>query len=172
VSLGAPVETQARVLDPVFMLPEETVRQLPPAMASLAPDGTVAVPAGLATAEGRALGFPGAGVVATAEGIALLYQEFMHNSRGLWDQELLTDVTSNVRVRLPDEHGVPILRTLSMVTAGDREGRRGPTSRAFFGGTVSDTAFGHLGLGGNLAWADPASGLSFCYLGEWNLGSR
>jgi len=164
ITLGAPLETQARVLAPVFMLPEETVRQLPPAMASLAPDGTVTVPAGLATPEGRAVGFPGAGVVATAEGVALLYQEFLHNSKDLWDHELLADVTTHVRVRLPDEHGVPILRTLSMVTAGDLEGRRSPTSRAFFGSTVSDRAFGHLGLGGNVAWADPVSGLSFCYM--------
>ncbi len=49
-----------------------------------------------------------------------------------------------------------------MVTAGDLEGRGGQSSRAFFGAAVSDRAFGHLGLGGNVAWADPASGLSFC----------
>jgi CubicO group peptidase (beta-lactamase class C family) len=133
-------------------------------MASLAPDGTVVVPAGLATAEGRALGFPGAGVVATAEGVALLYQAFLHNPGHLWDEGLLADVTSHVRVRLPDEHGVPILRTLSMVTAGDLAGRSGRASRDFFGTTVSERTFGHLGLGGNLAWADPVSGLSFCYL--------
>jgi CubicO group peptidase (beta-lactamase class C family) len=168
VTLGAPVERQRNVPDPVFVLPEETVWRLPPAMFN--PDGSVTVPAGLATAEGRAVGFPGAGVVATAEGIALLYQAFLHNPGNLWDPELLADVTSHVRVDQPDEHGIrvhgepgaPARRTLSLVTAGDFGTRTG--ARAFFGDTVSEQAFGHLGLGGNLAWADPATGLSFCYL--------
>jgi CubicO group peptidase (beta-lactamase class C family) len=168
VTLGAPIEQQHRVPDPVFVLPEETVQQLPKPMFN--PDGTVTVPAGLATAEGRAVGFPGAGVVTTAEGIALLYQAFLHNPGNLWDPELLSDVTSRIRVFQPDDHGIrvhgepgaPALRTLSMVIAGDLGTRNG--ARDFFGDTVSEQAFGHLGLGGNLAWADPASGLSFCYL--------
>jgi CubicO group peptidase (beta-lactamase class C family) len=29
---------------------------------------------------------------------------------------------------------------------------------------VSAHAFGHAGAGGQIAWADPASGISFCYL--------
>jgi CubicO group peptidase (beta-lactamase class C family) len=29
---------------------------------------------------------------------------------------------------------------------------------------VSPRAFGHAGAGGQIAWADPATGLSFCYL--------
>ena len=33
-----------------------------------------------------------------------------------------------------------------------------------FGRTVSPRAFGHAGAGGQIAWADPATGLSFCYL--------
>jgi CubicO group peptidase (beta-lactamase class C family) len=33
-----------------------------------------------------------------------------------------------------------------------------------FGRTVSPRAFGHAGAGGQLAWADPESGLSLCYL--------
>ena len=32
------------------------------------------------------------------------------------------------------------------------------------GRTVSPAAFGHNGAAGQVAWADPASGLSFCYL--------
>ncbi len=162
LSLGAPVEEQAKVLAPVFLLPDETMRRLPPMMAQLGPDGRAIVPAGLALPEGRAVGFPGAGVVGTSEGMAALYQAYLHNPLGLWPDDLLADVTGHVRVRLPDEAGVPVLRTLSMVTAGDVPGRT--ASRAFFGRTTSERAFGHLGLGGNLAWADPESGLSFCYL--------
>jgi CubicO group peptidase (beta-lactamase class C family) len=161
LSLGAPLEEQADVLAPVFLLPEETMQRLPPHMTRLGPDGRAIVPAGLATPEGRAAGFPGAGVVATAEGVSLLYQAFLHNPANLWPADLLSDVTGNVRVSLPDEEGIPILRTLSMVVAGDVPRN---ASRAFFGQTTSERAFGHLGLGGNLAWADPESGLSFCYL--------
>jgi CubicO group peptidase (beta-lactamase class C family) len=32
------------------------------------------------------------------------------------------------------------------------------------GKTVSPRAFGHNGAGGQIAWADPETGLSFCYL--------
>ena len=32
------------------------------------------------------------------------------------------------------------------------------------GYTVSPTTFGHNGAGGQIAWADPATGLSFAYL--------
>jgi CubicO group peptidase (beta-lactamase class C family) len=32
------------------------------------------------------------------------------------------------------------------------------------GKTVSPAAFGHNGAGGQIAWADPATGLSFVYL--------
>lgn len=38
--------------------------------------------------------------------------------------------------------------------------------RRGFGRTCSPLAFGHAGAGGQIAWADPASGLSFCYLSE------
>jgi CubicO group peptidase (beta-lactamase class C family) len=56
--------------------------------------------------------------------------------------------------------GHPINRTRGLVVAGDdgRSNYRG------MGKTVSPRAFGHNGAGGQIAWADPASGLSFCYL--------
>jgi CubicO group peptidase (beta-lactamase class C family) len=160
VTLGAPVEQQSDVRTPVYVLPESDVAKLPPFF--FGDDGKPAIPGGLATPEGRAAGFPGAGVVATAEGVALLYQAYLHNPAGLWPAELLADVTGRIRVQLPDMSGTPILRTLSMVTAGDVAGRIG--GRGFFGTSVSERTFGHPGMGGNLAWADPISGLSFCYV--------
>ena len=56
--------------------------------------------------------------------------------------------------------GVPANRTRGLILAGDdgRSHLRG------MGRTVSPAAFGHNGAAGQIAWADPATGLSFAYL--------
>ena len=108
----------------------------------------------------RALGVPGGGAVSTAADLALFYQALLHDPANLWDAEVLADGTGCVRNRFPDPRGVPANRTLGIVVAGDdgRSAMRG------FGHTVSPAAFGHDGAGGQIAWADPATGLSFAYL--------
>jgi CubicO group peptidase (beta-lactamase class C family) len=65
-----------------------------------------------------------------------------------------------VRNNLPDPAGVPANRSLGLILAGDdgRSNMRG------MGRTVSPRAFGHNGAGGQLAWADPESGLSLGYV--------
>ena len=70
------------------------------------------------------------------------------------------DAIGRVRNWLPDPMGVPANRALGLILAGD-DGRahiRG------LGRTVSARAFGHNGAGGQLAWADPASGISLGYV--------
>jgi CubicO group peptidase (beta-lactamase class C family) len=108
----------------------------------------------------RAVGVPGAGGVATAADIALFYQALMHDPAGMWKPEVLADVTTHVRNSFPDYMGVPANRTLGLIVKGDdeRSGMRG------MGRTVSARAFGHNGAGGQIAWGDPETGLSFCYL--------
>jgi CubicO group peptidase (beta-lactamase class C family) len=108
----------------------------------------------------RAVGVPGGGGVSTAADLALYYQALLHDPAGIWKPEVLADVTANVRNRMPDYIGTPANRTLGLVVAGDdgRSGARG------LGKTVSPQAFGHDGAGGQIAWADPATGLSFCFL--------
>ena len=108
-----------------------------------------------------AAGVPGAGAVARAADVALFYQQLLHNNAGVFDATVLADATSKVRNHLVDPlFRVPANRTLGLVVAGDDEHSvvRG------FGRGNSARAFGAQGVGGQIAWADPATGLSFCYL--------
>jgi len=108
----------------------------------------------------RAVGVPGGGGVSNAADLALFYQALLHDPAGIWKPEVLADVTANVRNRMPDYIGTPANRALGLVIAGDdgRSGARG------LGKTVSPQAFGHDGAGGQIAWADPVTGVSFCFL--------
>ncbi len=110
--------------------------------------------------EVRALGVPGGGGFARARDLALFYQELLHNSHGIWDSEILRDAIGRVRNTLPDPMGVPANRGLGVVIAGDD----GKSNLRGMGRTVSAATFGHNGAGGQLAWADPETGLSLGYV--------
>ncbi len=107
----------------------------------------------------RAVGMPGGGGVSNAVDLALYYQALLHNPGGIWKPDVLSDVTSRVRNNMPDYIGTPANRSLGLILAGD-DGRAGARG---MGKTVSPRAFGHNGAGGQIAWADPETGLSFCY---------
>jgi len=108
-----------------------------------------------------AAGVPGAGAIARAADVALFYQALLHNPDKLWSPEVLSDATSRVRNTLVDPlFRVPANRTLGLVVAGDD----GQQALRGFGRGNSARAFGAQGVGGQIAWADPGSGLSFCYL--------
>jgi CubicO group peptidase (beta-lactamase class C family) len=109
----------------------------------------------------RAIGLPGGGGISTAADVVRFYQALLHDPKGLWDPAILSDGTSVVRNTFPDpllRH--PINRTRGMVVAGDD----GLSNLRGMGKTVSPRTFGHNGAGGQIAWADPATGLSFCYV--------
>ncbi len=108
----------------------------------------------------REVGVPGGGGFARARDLALFYQELMHNPNDIWDAEILADATGNVRNSLPDPAGVPANRGLGVILAGDD----GLSNMRGLGRTVSPSAFGHNGAGGQLAWADPVTGLSLGYV--------
>jgi CubicO group peptidase (beta-lactamase class C family) len=111
--------------------------------------------------EQRHLGVPGGGAVSDAGSLALFYQALLHNPKGVWSDEMLTDVKTNVRNMFTVAlSGHPVMRTLGLCLAGDD----GKSNVRGFGRTVSGGAFGHNGAAGQLAWADPATGLSFVYL--------
>ncbi len=108
----------------------------------------------------RQVGVPGGGGVMTAADLARFYQALLHDDAGLWDPDVLADATGRVRNRLPDPMlQVPANRSLGLILAGDD----GLATRRGFGATNSPGAFGHNGASGQLAWADPATGISFGY---------
>lgn len=111
--------------------------------------------------EAQALGVPGGGGIMRAADLALFYQALLHDPAGIWDPAVLADATGTVRNDLPDRWtGIPARRTLGLITAGD-DGHAGVRG---FGYTASPRTFGHNGARGQIAWADPETGLSFAYL--------
>ncbi len=109
----------------------------------------------------RAAGVPGGGGIATAADVALFYQALLHNPGEMWDPAILASGTREVHGSHPDPiWKVSSHRALGTVIAGDQPGA---TIRGF-GHTLSPQAFGHAGAGGQIALADPDTGISFCYL--------
>jgi CubicO group peptidase (beta-lactamase class C family) len=111
----------------------------------------------------RAAGVPGGGGIMTAATMARFYQALLHNPTGLWDEVVLADATTNIRCTLPDPlMNVPCNRSLGLVLAGD-DGLH-QFRYAMFGKSNSPNAFGHAGAHSQVAWADPATGISFAFL--------
>lgn len=108
----------------------------------------------------RETGVPGGGGFATAADLATFYQHLLHDPLEIWDPEWRRRGTAEVRNSFPDAMGVPANRALGLVVAGDD----GSANIRGFGRTVSAAAFGHNGAGGQLAWADPVTGLSLGYV--------
>jgi CubicO group peptidase (beta-lactamase class C family) len=116
---------------------------------------------GFNTPNARVVGVPGGGGIGTAADLALYYQALLHNPGGLWDPDVLADVTGTVRNTYPDPLlGTPANRSRGLVLAGDD----GLSHMRGMGRTVSPRAFGHNGAAGQIAWADPDTGLSFGYV--------
>jgi CubicO group peptidase (beta-lactamase class C family) len=112
----------------------------------------------------RAIGSPGGGIVANAADMALFYQGLLMDARGeglgIWRPEALADAWTIRHPGLLDPMTKqPAQRGLGVVMAGE-EGRfwRG------FANSCSAASFGHMGAGGQIAWADPDTGLSFVFL--------
>jgi CubicO group peptidase (beta-lactamase class C family) len=165
--LGIPVDQQDGIVDAVGVGAPPTPEEMEEAygfrvdLAQLIPpDVALGALLSLNDPEARAIGVPGGGGVFRARDLALLYQGLLHDPAGLWSPQVLADGTRNVRMRLPDIWGIPASRTLGLVVAGDD----GFADRRGFGRTASARAFGHNGAGGQLAFADPDTGLSVAYL--------
>lgn len=115
------------------------------------------------TSDVRKVGVPGGGGFMSAAELALFYQGLLHgrcvDGEEVWSREILDFGTRVITGDLTDPMtGKAINRALGVVVAGD-------DSRNFrgFGHTNSPLAFGHGGAGGQIAWADPKTGISLGY---------
>ena len=106
----------------------------------------------------RAAGVPGGGGIARAEEMARWYQAVLHNPDGFLHPQVRTDAMV-VRQNHPDWTATPANRSHAFVLAGG-DGKAGMRGH---GHGASAEAFGHGGAAGQIAWADPATGLSFAY---------
>jgi CubicO group peptidase (beta-lactamase class C family) len=156
LQLGVPVEQQGDIVDTVGVGVGDEPLEEAPVVVTL--DGLLEVD----RPEVRVVGVPGAGAYSTAADVALLYQAFLHNPGGLWDPDVLADATGHIRNRLIDPWtNVPANRSLGLVIGGT-DGKT--AMRDALGRSVGPRAFGASGASGQVAWADPDTGLSFCYL--------
>ncbi len=108
-----------------------------------------------------AVGSPGGGAVGRASDLAMYFQALLGNPDGCWSPDVLAAGTAEVLCDLVDPMtGAAAHRTLGLLVAGD------PATAMFrgFASSTSPRTFGHLGAGGQVSWADPASGLSFAYV--------
>ena len=115
-------------------------------------------------ADVRIAGIPGGGGTMTAAELALFYQGLLDGGRALagrelWKPEMLAAAREIRSGDLRDPlFRKPANRALGLIIAGDAE----RTYRGF-GHTNSELAFGHGGAGGQIAWADPRTGISIGY---------
>ncbi len=106
---------------------------------------------------------PGGGGIMSAAELALLYQALISGKsitgETLWTRETLAMARKVISQGYVDQlTGVPVSRALGVVVAGDkRRNLRG------FGHSNSESAFGHGGAGGQIAWGDPGTGISLGY---------
>jgi len=115
---------------------------------------------------GRRSWVPGGGGVASAGELALFYQVLLNGGLASNDKQVLKPETIEfaTKVRTLERHkdpifGVPANRGLSIIIAGDD----GNAFMRGFGRVASARAFGHAGAGGQIAWGDPATGISVGY---------
>ena len=88
-----------------------------------------------------------------------MYQHFLHNHGGALPDDWLADAVGTIRnasINVTDK--VPANRTI----AGYVAGADGYHLHRWL--PAAPQAFGHAGAGGQLCWADPASGISFSFL--------
>jgi CubicO group peptidase (beta-lactamase class C family) len=165
--LGIPLDQQGDIVETVGVGSPPTPDEMEAAYGVrvdlailMPPDVALGALLTLNSPSAREVGVPGGGGVMRAADLACFYQGLLHPPAGLWSDEILAEGTRHVRMTLPDLMGVPASRTLGLVVAGDD----GNSHLRGMGRTASPRSFGHNGAGGQIAFADPDSGLSVAYV--------
>jgi CubicO group peptidase (beta-lactamase class C family) len=161
--IGLPEEQHGRVAEVVAV--GEPMSQDQRAIASVdAPTLTDEMVTWVNGSEARRIGSPGGGGIGTAADVALFYQGVLaclDSARGgPWQPASVADACTPRNVDFVDPMtNSPALRGLGLVIAGgeDRIWRG-------FAPNNSARAIGHMGAGGQVAWGDPATGISFAFV--------
>lgn len=156
--IGVPVSEQGDIAFPVVVGEPATPEELEAAWGLRSLPGWLPQSALLFLADPAVLevGVPAGGGVGTAADLAMFYQAVLRSE--LWDSDVIAKATS-VLQSFPDEVGRTTHRGLGLQINGpDGSPQYG------FGKTNSPAAYGHDGAGSMIAWADPATGLSFSCL--------
>jgi len=166
--LGCPAEQHHRIKEVVHV--GETMTAADYAALNLAQPAVTEVTEDALTrfndAEVREIPIPGGGGIMSAAELAMFYQGLIgfngsapqwHNVP--WQPETIESATQIRTQDLLDPYtGIPVLRGLGVVVAGETQANlRG------FGYNNSAVSFGHGGAGGQIAWVDPETQLSFAY---------
>ena len=165
--LGLPEEENARVADVVHFGEALTDDELRAVGFPVRPENEVTEDAleRFNHAGFRRVGVPGGGGITTATDLALFYQALLRGGRAsdgteIWQPDMLAEALRSRTGELRDAYtGVQSNRGLGVCVAGDEQ-----RSLRGFGKTNSPDAFGHNGAGGQIAWADPQTGISFVFL--------
>jgi len=163
--VGLPDEHHDRVADVVHVGEELTAEERAKLGLPEPPETEVTEDAlqGFNNPAARRAGVPGGGGIMTAADLALFYQALLtgraHDGTEIWKPETLRSAREIRSGDLRDLlMGKRANRALGLIIAGDADRNfRG------FGHTGSELMFGHNGAGGQIAWADPESGLSIGY---------
>jgi len=164
--IGVPDADHARIADVVYSGGAPTREELAAAgWPAELPKADVSEDAilGLNTPEIRRIGLPGGGAIGTAGDLALFYQALVRNPRHRGPSILRPETIARACIvrtsGLTDPlFGKPVNRAFGVVVAGESDrATRG------FGPTGSPRMFGHNGAGGQIAWCDPDTGLSFAF---------
>ena len=162
--LGAPDDVHGRVED-ITIVGEPMTPEEYKALGMQVPPETEVTPEAILNFNKpavRRIPVAGGGGIMSAADLALFYQALLGQlpSAGpLWSEDTMKLVTTPRTGDLLDETtGATAERGLGLMLAGDeKRNLRG------FGHTNSPATFGHSGAGGQIAWADPATGISFAW---------
>ncbi|MBI3783320.1 MAG: beta-lactamase family protein [Deltaproteobacteria bacterium] len=157
--VGLPPEQDKRVADVRYTTPPV---EPPGGWGDVTPDAIL----GFNNPKLRQVGIPGGGGITSAAELALFYQPLLNGGETFDGRRILRPETIDfaTQVRTQAHHrdaiwDIPINRALSVIVSGDD----GNSYLRGFGKATSPRAFGHGGAGGQIAWGDPATGISVGY---------